>query len=128
MIKINVDEAAAYDMLAIQSIKNEHNGRLSMMEIEEHTVFSYQIGREVGQELHVVILASSEYEALRLANQRVFEAVDIVKLPYTFDARWIDGLNYQRYVAKQALQKRWFPDKPLTERKLGYDGGMKAVQ
>lgn len=113
--------AYVYDMLAILAVKvvasptpmNKSNG-------EELTNY---LMRVVGE--HSKIIESPEMAELMIANQHVFDLINLIKTrPATGeDATAIDMGNHRRYLAKLALQKRFFPDCPFTEQKIGYDKG-----
>jgi len=123
MIRISVDEAAAYDMLAILSIKIVVNGGNDVMpsRVVEERLTSEAVA-SLGESLHGEIMSSPEYKRLLRANLAVFDRIDLIKTrgEQLGDATYIDQQNYQRYLCKKALQERFFPQSSITEQKLGY--------
>ena len=122
MINIHIDEAVAYDMLSILSVKNKHiSSKESSIAFEGMWM---DIFIEVGAVIHQQVMGSDEYKKLASTNQRIFSRLNDIKLrePHAADALFIDDSNYRRYLAKRALQERFFPTVPLTERKIGYEG------
>ena len=118
MIKLTIDEAAAYDILSIMAIKAGVDKTLLWQLVR----IADEIVEQVTFEKHEAIVTSPEYLTLRAANQRVFDLIDGIKTrgEQLGDAKAIDDANYARFLAKKALQAKWF-DNPLTERKLGYE-------
>lgn len=127
MINIPVDEARAFDELIIHTLKLMHGKYTDVTLYAAANALNAAIARGVGVNLFNTVYGSAEYENLFRLNSQVFDAINRLKT----DGEWpgaaleIDGLNYQRYLAKQALQKRFFPETPLTERKMGYGEGEK---
>jgi hypothetical protein len=123
IIDVPVHAAYAYDMYAILYIK--HLKLRDMTALNNLDDMFLRIQGAVGNTLHRDILASDEYRDLYDANLCVFEHIDLIKQrPATgADATYIDQMNHARYLAKLALQKRFFPDCPFTEQKIGYDKG-----
>ncbi len=127
MIKITVDEAYAYDMLSVLHVKcakqpNDGKAKANWRRL------SVEIGGEISDEhgnslLHSSILGSPEYGRLYDVNLAIFERIDLMKTPRSEqpgDAEFIDTQNHNRYLAKQALQTRFFPSSAVTEQKFGY--------
>jgi hypothetical protein len=124
VIKLSLSEAFAYDLLAIADIKTLRNvgnyqASLACADLDD------EIAQQVGYNHHCAVLASDEYAALRKVNDEMYVRIDELKArgEQLGDAVYIDSRVYQRFLAKQALQKRWFPDQPLTEQKMGYGEG-----
>ena len=126
MIKVSVDEAYAYDMLAILTVKEEA-APSDESAINRESLW-IDILLEVGGDIHAAVMASPEYQRMIEVNQQLFSTIDALKVPMLArDAGAdIDRLNYQRYLAKRALQEKFFPNTPLTERKVGYTQGDKS--
>lgn len=138
MLTISVDEAYAYDMLSILHVKQQRmptdSGAQSYLRMSE------ELATQTTLEYHFQILASLEYTALVTINAALFDALEMIKRTdkrfeemvegersYIFaDGEWpgaameIDRMVYRRYLCKRALQERFFGDKRLTERKIGY--------
>jgi hypothetical protein len=121
MIKISVDESFGYDLRTIAQIKFQKSGsetaRQNLRRISE------ELSSQIDIETHERVLASGEYTDLKRANLALFEIFDDMKRPdktECFDLK-ADRLNYRRHECKVALQKRFFPQNPTTEIKLGYE-------
>ncbi len=99
MITIEVDEGYAYDYLAILNVKRQ-------------PTTDYELGMmaQIGIDYHKSVVFSPEYLSLVEINIAIFEAV--AKRENVID------LNEQRYKAKVALQKRFFPESKVTEVKI----------
>lgn len=119
MIKISVDEAYAFDMLSILLIKN---GALQTIESEA-------IANKMIDELKARlrdsfsnVMASVEFSNLYAANLKVFNLINLIKTrpEQPGDASVIDRGNYERYLAKKALQEKFYPNETLSEKKIGY--------
>lgn len=119
MIKISVDEGVAFDMLSILQVKSTHNegARKAFRRLRE------ELEVELIESLYNEIVASPIYLDLYSTNLDLFRLIDDLKLrgEQVGDATKVDSLNYSRYKLKTQLQARFFPDKPITEVKLGYD-------
>jgi hypothetical protein len=113
--------AYVYDMLSILEVKwatvPSDTNRANMDDL-----MAYLAG-VVGLVTHSAILFSDEYRDLTKANILVFQRIDAIKqrAPTGEDATYIDQHNHMRWLAKLALQRRFFPDCPFTEQKIGYD-------
>ena len=111
MIQIYVDEAAAFDMLAIMQIKKDKaNGNSNYEDFYDDLVDV--LGSEVD-----IILHSQEYRDLLEVNKQVFELIDqVVKDEYIISALIVHDANMKRFYAKKALQEKFFGVE-LTEKK-----------
>lgn len=121
MIKISVDESFGYDLLSIAEIK--HGKSPSYTTLNNSDRLRQELRLHLGLPIHGQVLESPEYASLKQANQDLFDIFDEMKLPgktECFDLK-ADRLNYRRHECKIALQKRFFPNSPLTEVKLGYE-------
>lgn len=120
MIHLTHSEAFAYDLLSIADIK--------YVKTKAETAWSNfatlrdEIVAQIGDEKHRNVVDSPEYEQLYRVNHEMYVRIDELKArgEQFGDARYIDDRVYQRYLAKQALQKAHFPEQPLTEQKFGY--------
>ncbi len=131
MIQVSVDEAFAYDLLAILMVKGHKGGHRSVAindsrwrlegELEGQSEEDPFTGREM-IDRHHEIRNSPEFRALYDANLRTFELIDEIKRNPALPAKAVDDCNYERYQCKCRLQERFFPGQPLSERKMGYDG------
>lgn len=115
MIKLTVDEAYAFDYYSILDIKYS-NGYITS-DILNTT--RGDLEQSLNFELVSQILASQEYKELVDANQLTFDAVDQAKEDKV-PASYVDKCNYQRMLAKKALQSKFFGT-DLSEKKIGYE-------
>ncbi len=115
MINISVPESYAIDYLSILEVKldkentstNEINYMKCLVDI------SNQI-----ENLHI-ILKSHEYANLYEANLNIFTAIEHIHKGKRMSAKELDSLNYERFKAKQVIQKKYFDNVP-GEVKIGY--------
>lgn len=116
MISILVDEAYAFDYLAILEIKYDYSRDDKILEkivdCKDH------LKKQLGDELFSLIVKSNEYEDLIAANKRTFEWVDKAKTD-SCKASDVDKSNYERCKARNALQERFFANE-ISEVKFGY--------
>lgn len=112
MINLSVDEAYAFDYLAILEIKKD------LSPLAQQTWISCQeyLKQQLDSLLWQSIIESPEYQYLIHINQEVFLAVDAARYG-DISAKEVDDKNMQRYYAKKALQEKFFPSKTLTEYK-----------
>ena len=110
MILIPVDQSYAFDYLAILDLKKLQNLTSHYVVNEFKSVLSLQLG----ESKICLILESKEYKDLHDANLKTFIAVDKAKINKC-KAKEVQDANYERYLAKQALQNKFFPDTQLTE-------------
>lgn len=125
MIKIEVDEAYAYDVLSILYVKAEKQYDYDAIRKDVYAPFFKMNGyiEEQLNNVHFQVMASKQFANLVAVNKSIFEFLEDIKKrePLREDAIKIDGLNYQRYLCKQELQEKFFPKQKLTEQKIGYD-------
>jgi hypothetical protein len=91
--------------------------------LANHRRLETRIGQQVGWDLHCQISQSAEYAELYETNLALFNHIDAMKTreEQLGDGQKVDQFNYRRYQLKQQVQKRFFPDTPQTEQKIGYD-------
>lgn len=104
MININVDEAYAYDFLAILDVKRQKNIKDAEAAFRE---CCFHIERQIGYVLHRNIIESNEYKNLLQANIETFEGVEKARYGI-ISAKELDNCNMQRYNFKKQLQKKFF--------------------
>jgi len=114
MLKISVDYGYAFDVLAIMEVKSKIIGRKNEV---YHKLYS-EIEQQLGQDKMNIIINSKEYLDLLNTNQKVFDLVDKAQKDNGL-AKEVDTANYQRYIVKTNLQKKFF-NTNITEIKLGY--------
>ena len=114
MIKISLDEAYVFDMLSVFDVKiKKFHGEKLAKTLEKFFDMVQEVVDEIGKDKYDIIVSSSEYQKMIEANQRVFDLIDESKND-TGLAKVTDDANYDRHVAKMALQKRFF-ESDLTE-------------
>jgi len=114
MLKISVDEAYVFDMLSVFDVKLRNlDGEKLLKTIEKYSDMKEEVVEQIGEDKYNQIVSSLEYQQMVFANQRVFDLIDESKND-TGLAKITDDANYERHVAKMALQKRFF-DTDLTE-------------
>jgi len=114
MIQVYVDEAAAFDMLAIMALKKDKaNGNANYEDFKDDLIDVLGIVQLDD------ILDSEEYSSLIMANKAVFELIDRVvdDVGYTIPALTVHNANMSRFYAKKALQEKFFGPNTLTEQK-----------
>lgn len=107
MINLPVDEAYAFDYLAILEIKKSWDAI---------ALVSDSLRRQLGDNKYLSVIHSEQYAAMINVNQTVFDNVDRAK-KNLITAAELDTSNYARYTAKIALQKKFFTN-DLTEKKI----------
>lgn len=119
MVNISVDESFAFDLLSIADVKiffggSEHSANYNRL--------AANLVENIGFEDHSRILGSEEYRELYKTNFELFGQIDKLKIyhPTGENAKKIDELNYYRFICKKRLQDKFFPNSPITERKIGY--------
>lgn len=116
MIKIPVDEAYAFDYLAIAHVKAQKAA--SIASYQHYFDIACSIKDQISLEKFSEIIDSPEYDELISINKEVFEAVDLAKID-AIPASAVDQLNYQRYLCKKKVQEKFFNGE-LKEQKIGY--------
>ncbi|MEI6388150.1 MAG: hypothetical protein WCQ50_16100 [Spirochaetota bacterium] len=112
MLTIKVDEAFAFDMLAILELKKH---RSDIDEGNYDTLLS-NICKQVGVTLAGNILISEAYDNLLKANREVFNYIEQICAGDQLDAITVHNGNMKRYYCKQRLQTEFFGE-DLNERK-----------
>ncbi len=133
MISIEIQESEAYDRLSILELKrgitkdvDKQNQLFGQIE-ELESLLNNEIGYDKAKKIH----DSYEYKVLASANQDIFKMIDSLNeeskggnlIPdeeLIYLARHINFMNYQRFLAKENLQKKFF-DNEIKEVKVGYD-------
>ena len=115
MLKISVDYGYAFDVLAIIEVKNKIVGKKN----QNYYKLYKEIEEQIGQEKMNEVINSKEYMRLIDTNQKVFDLVDQAQKDNGL-AKRVDSANYERYIVKTNLQKKFFNEN-ITEIKLGYN-------
>ena len=114
MMKIEVDEAYAFDMLAIMELKAEYSPTDMNKIIKEE--FLKTIRKQLGNELTSDIRASYEYSQLLDANRKAYLLVDRIFADEEFSAHLVHNANMERYQWKRKIQHNFF-GQDLNEQK-----------
>lgn len=116
MIKVSLDEAFVFDLLAIFEVKSKNfTGEKLLATLDAMSDLIEEISEQLGKDKFEIIIASSEYKSLVEANSKVFLYIDQVRESTGF-AKEVDDANYERYICKTNLQEKFFFNK-LTELK-----------
>jgi len=115
-ITIEVDFGYAFDFLSIYAVKMEKH--YNNVNVKNYTEAWHHIKSQIGDKIHEV-MESEEYDNLILANTELFELVDLAKTD-AVKASVVDAGVYKRFLAKRALQEKFFPDSDKIEQKIGY--------
>jgi hypothetical protein len=116
MIKITVDEGAAFDALSILDVKYE-SGKDAMLISANWHLLRNEIVAQIGEEKFNTIVESAEYKNLVRKNRETFHLVDEIGESGEGLAKRAHSANMERYEAKKKLQKTFFTGK-LREVKL----------
>lgn len=112
MINLLVDEAFAFDYLAILAVKIA-NG---ICDIEDLDDCMENLMDQLGIFEVSEILCSQEYIDLSEANAKTFRAVEKARYG-EITAKEVDDCNMERYNAKKALQEKFFSKSSQVEKK-----------
>jgi len=115
MITILVDEAYAFDYLSILEVKKQKSSN----NIQAWLNCWSHLQNQFEHEKWLSMIYSQEYKDMINANQLTFEAVDKAK-NNEVTAQYVDYCNYQRHIAKENFQKKFF-NTNLSELKIGYE-------
>ena len=111
MIKVSLDEAYVFDMLAILDVKKASFTNERLISVNEaYSEMTSEIKDQIGDNKFEEIIKSEEYANLIEANKLVFDLVDKTKTEGGL-AKSVDDANYNRYLKKQALQTQFFINK-----------------
>lgn len=117
MICLTVDEGYAYDFLSIAAVKANrvpsHQNSVNLSRTAQDLI------SQLGEAKHDEIIASPEYSRLQRVNDELFTLVDLAKTD-AVKASDVDREVYNRWLAKKALQERFFPNARFSEQKIGY--------
>ena len=111
MIRVQVDEAKAFDELSIYWVKIQFGGKDEMFHSLKWDI-EYALGKEKFQK----VFESDEYKAVCEANLKTFNMVSKAK-KNEVTAQQVEESNYRRHLAKKALQAKHFPTE-MREQKI----------
>jgi len=115
MITLLVDEAYAFDYLSILEVKKQKSSISNDAWAKCYVYLQNQFDNEKWSHM----MHSKEYENMIKANELTFDAVYKAK-NNEVTAQHVDYCNYQRHIAKQNFQKKFFTS-DLSELKIGYE-------
>jgi hypothetical protein len=118
-MQLEVPEGYYFDylsILAVKGVKQPDNQNL----IQDYMKCFMKAAEQLGEELITKIVNSEEFDNLVLINLDLYDYVDLVKQDKV-TGKQVDAKVYERFLAKKALQEKFFPSKPYTEQKFGYD-------
>jgi hypothetical protein len=115
MINLKVDEAYAFDYLAILKVKSDllNSKKNDSNYFECREFLKSQINNNT---LWEKIENSIEFTFLVKANTETFQAVELARYGNT-TAKNVDDCNMNRYKAKVDFQKTFFPQSEIKETK-----------
>jgi len=116
---IETEEGEVFDKLAIISVKigcgDKESAKIS---IDNFTELASQVMKNIGELRFNEIMDSEEFKELYLANLDTFNKVELAQKDNGL-AKEVDLCNYNRYLKKKELQKKFF-NKEIKEIKIGY--------
>jgi hypothetical protein len=120
MIKISLDEGYVFDLLSIHQVKMAKAKEPESLKkvVSAYWTLRDEIVSQIGQNKFNSILLGAEYDALYQANEKTFDLVDKAKESEGL-AKEVDESNYERYLCKVNLQKKFFNNE-VSETKIGY--------
>lgn len=110
-IMLPVDPGFAFDYLAILHVKKQRGLPVSSELIEVRKAIESQC-----DSASIMAGDSVEFFQLIRANSETFDLVEMAKKDQC-KASEVDAANYRRYLAKKALQERFWPSEPILEQK-----------
>jgi hypothetical protein len=116
-MKITLPEGYIFDILSIYQVKIIKSPE-NKVNYDNFNQLLSEISEQVGNQKTSDIIDSKEYDDLCTANLETFELVDQVKTNPCL-GKEVDQSNYKRFLAKKALQEKWF-DNSFSEVKIGY--------
>lgn len=109
-VLLPVDAAYALDYLAILLVKREAG-----LPVKTEGNAIYGSLRDQIPNFRE-ILDSLEFRCLREVNRQTFDAIEMAHKD-VISAKRVQEINHTRYLAKKALQEKFWPSQPLTEQK-----------
>jgi hypothetical protein len=116
-MKITLPEGYIFDILSIYQLK--------LLKFQDDSIhlsnfnnLLNEIKSQIGNDKALQVMESQEYLDLVTANVKTFDLVDAVKIDPCL-GKEVDASNYKRFLAKKALQEKWF-DSSYSEVKIGY--------
>lgn len=118
--KISLDWGAIFDILSIYNVKiNICDGLKKEQNFQNFKQLENEIREQIGVKLFNEIVGGKEYQDLYDANLHTFKKVEEAQKTIGL-AKEIDSANYQRFLKKISLQKKYFNNE-IKEVKIGYN-------
>lgn len=117
-VTIPVDYGFAFDFVSIYEVKVGRNPNDVVAYTNLNKTLDH-LAEQLGTDLIRQVLHSPEYDNLFEANDQLFSLVDAAKTN-SVTAKEVDDGVYKRFLAKRALQDKFFPDADKVEQKFGY--------
>lgn len=119
MIKLSLDEGYVFDILSILHVKMKKASNDNLNKVSSSfKAMEIEIISQIGEKKYAEVISSQEYNNLFKANEKTFNLVDKVKQDNGL-AKEVDDANYERYLCKIDLQKKFFNNQ-ISEIKIGY--------
>jgi hypothetical protein len=116
MINLLVDEAYAFDYLAIMQVK--YNRYPNDKNLKAFNRCSNELEKQCDS--FEKIISSQQYRNLVEINTYIFDLIDKLRRGISISAKKIDDANMERYFKKRDLQESFF-NKDLEENKIIYN-------
>ena len=114
MLKISLDEAYVFDMLAVFEVKlKKLTGEKLLMTSQAYSDMVEEVIQQIGIDKYNEITKSSEFKNMIDINMKIFELIDEIQND-TGLAKITDDANIERHIAKKIFQKTFF-ETELTE-------------
>lgn len=116
MINLSIDEAYAFDYLAIIQVKQNRSPS------DKNSKALSRCSDELKKQCDIFdkIMASKEYANLIKINTHIFDLIDQLRRGAAISAKKIDDANMERYFRKCDLQEAFFKES-LEENKITYN-------
>jgi len=114
MINLPVDEAYAFDYLAVLEIKKNN----SVQDLNNYNNCSDILRSQIGEGTFLKVIESIYYAKLVIANKLVYDYIEQIRNGEKIDGKVVDDANMSRYFLKRELQKEIF-NAALSEKKTG---------
>lgn len=116
---IKVDPGYMFDYLSILNVKLVKKPSEKSSRNYDETVLN--VCDQIGFEKYMEIRYSDEYFNLFNINSKLFDLVDEVKRNPHMWACIVDNEVWARFLAKKALQEKFFPEIEQKEQKFDYE-------
>lgn len=116
-IPLPVDYGYYFDFISILANKYD---RFFDDEVKNYYIECIDnLKKYIGEDKYNEVTRSNEYIHLYEVNSRLYDMVDLAK-ENKVKAKDVDDMVYERFLAKKAVQDKFFPEVKYGERKYGY--------